>query len=103
MAAPAADAAGVAGVATVAGAPAPAGEGVAGAAFVVLEDWVGAAGGAGVDTEVAGAGVEGAFEEDAVAAGALGCRMLEISRADSHGVFHTLFNMQTMKPFSSIL
>jgi hypothetical protein len=55
-------------------APEPAGVGVAGTAFVEEdEDWLGAAGGAGVDA-TAGAGVEGAaFEEDAPdAGGALG-------------------------------
>jgi hypothetical protein len=66
----------VAGVATVAGAPAPAGEGVAGTAVAVLDDCVGAAGGAGVEAG-AGAGVEGAFDEDAAAGVALGCRRLE--------------------------
>jgi hypothetical protein len=55
-------------------APAPAGVGVAGTAFVEEAiDWIGAAGGAGVDT-TAGAGVEGAFEVDAADDdGALGC------------------------------
>lgn len=55
-------------------APELAGVGVAGTAFVEEDvDWIGAAGGAGVDT-TAGAGVEGAaFEEDAAdAGGALG-------------------------------
>lgn len=68
----------MAGVATVAGAPEPAGEGVAGTAavVVVLEDCSGAAGGAGVEV-TAGAGVEGALDEDAAAGVALGCRLLE--------------------------
>ena len=52
-------------VGAAAGAVPPAGVGVAGTAFVdVDEDWTGAAGGAGVDA-TAGAGVEGAFELDA--------------------------------------
>jgi len=58
------------GVAGVVVAPAPAGEGVAGiAAAVEPVDCTGAAGGAGVDT-LAGAGVEGAFEEEAELDGA---------------------------------
>jgi len=74
--APAEGAAGVAGVATVAGAPEPAGDGVAGiAVFVLEEDCIGAAGGAGVE-EVAGAGVEGTFDEDAAGV-ALGYRQSE--------------------------
>lgn len=68
--------AGVAGVATVAGAPAPAGEGVAGTAVAVFEDCAGAAGGAGVEA-AAGAGVEGALDEDAAAGVVLGCELLE--------------------------
>jgi len=55
-------------------APEPAGVGVAGTAFVEEDvDWLGAAGGAGVDA-TAGAGVEGAaFDEEAAeAGGALG-------------------------------
>lgn len=63
--------AGVAGVATVASAPEPAGEGVAGTAVAVFEDCAGAAGGTGLEA-VAGAGVEGTFEEDAAAGAALG-------------------------------
>ena len=52
----------------MAGAPAPAGEGVAGTAVAVFEDCWGAAGGAGVEAAT-GAGVEGAaFEEDAAGA-----------------------------------
>lgn len=55
---------------TGAAVPAPAGEGVAGMALVVvLVDWAGAAGGAGVEA-LAGAGVEGGFEVEAAAAGA---------------------------------
>lgn len=58
-------------VATAAGtlAAAPAGEGVAGIAFVVEadDDGAGARGGAGVEA-VAGAGVEGAFGADAAGA-----------------------------------
>lgn len=58
--------------AVVAPAPAPAGEGVAGGADVEeLLDCIGAAGGAGV-AAVAGAGVEGGFDEDAAAGAALG-------------------------------
>lgn len=68
--------AGVAGVAIVASAPEPAGEGVAGTAVAVFEDCIGAAGGAGLEA-AAGAGVEGTFEEDAVAVAALGCEQLE--------------------------
>lgn len=64
----------------MAGAPEPAGEGVAGTAVAVLDDCCGAAGGAGVEA-AAGAGVEGAFDEDAAAGVALGCRVLEVTTA----------------------
>ena len=71
----------MAGVATVAEAPAPAGEGVAGAgaALAVCEVCMGAAGGAGVEA-VTGAGVEGAFDEDAAAGVVLGCVLLEVEK-----------------------
>lgn len=50
--------------------PAPAGDGVAGTLLATeLAGWAGAAGGAGVDA-TAGAGVEGAFDAEAVEAGA---------------------------------
>jgi hypothetical protein len=61
----------------------------------------GAAGGAGVEA-VAGAGVEGAFEEEATAGVALGYIGIRfIKKIERHG--YTLEIMQTMKPFSSIL
>jgi hypothetical protein len=65
-------------------APEPAGVGVAGTVFVVEDvDWIGAAGGAGVEA-TAGAGVEGAFEEEAAevaeAGGALGCLRSETAK-----------------------
>jgi hypothetical protein len=94
--------AGVAGI--TAGAAAPAGDGVPGAACEVVEDdWVGAAGGAGVNATT-GAGVEGTFEDDAAGAGAaLGYKMLKREMLFRIEVERTFEIIQTMKPFSSIL
>jgi len=88
----------------VEGAATPAGEGVAGAAVAVgMGGWDGAGGGAGVEA-TAGAGVEGAFEDEAVEAGvALGCQMLENNHDTNTGSVYTFETMQTMNPFSSIL
>ena len=69
------DVAGVAGVATVAGAPVTTGDGVAGMLVVEPDDCKGAAGGRGVEVVAVGVGVEGVFEEDAAAGVAFGCRL----------------------------
>jgi hypothetical protein len=52
---------------------------------------------------VAGAGVEGAFDEDAAAGVALGYVLLEGIRNYHRAYSRTFETMQTMNPFSSIL